>query len=241
MFLVFVADVCLYRNVSYNNFTGVVPVSRNFARFSPDRWTRNFSRIHWFCCHMCSCFSFSCTVSYIGNPLICGHWLGSICDPYPPKPRGIPHLELFPCSTFSFVKYLNHFASMLLSAVFSRTTIVCITLGFITLLSMIIVALYKSNPQKQFIIGSNKSTPHGSVLVLSTFLAFAVSCGFWLQVFFGVNRFFKARCASHGHGYPHVRRHNETHWGSEWEIHHWIWSFQHGVQMHFEEFPTNCN
>ncbi|KAK4480583.1 hypothetical protein RD792_013661 [Penstemon davidsonii] len=48
-------------NVSYNNFTGVLPVGRNFSRFSPD--------------------------SFIGNPLLCGHWLGSICDPFPKKSR----------------------------------------------------------------------------------------------------------------------------------------------------------
>ncbi|XP_011076298.1 LRR receptor-like serine/threonine-protein kinase ERL1 isoform X2 [Sesamum indicum] len=95
-------------NISYNNFTGLVPVGRNFSRFSPD--------------------------SFIGNPLLCGHWLGSICDPYPPKSR----------------------------AVFSRTTVVCITLGFITLLSMIIVAVYKSNQPKQFIKGSNKNLMQGS-------------------------------------------------------------------------------
>ncbi|KAL0304163.1 UNVERIFIED_CONTAM: LRR receptor-like serine/threonine-protein kinase ERL1 [Sesamum radiatum] len=95
-------------NVSYNNFTGLVPVGRNFSRFSPD--------------------------SFIGNPLLCGHWLGSICDPYPPKSR----------------------------AVFSRTTVVCITLGFITLLSMIIVAVYKSNQPKQFLKGSNKNLMQGS-------------------------------------------------------------------------------
>ncbi|KAK6135262.1 hypothetical protein DH2020_030983 [Rehmannia glutinosa] len=95
-------------NASYNNFTGLVPVGRNFSRFSPD--------------------------SFIGNPLLCGHWLGSICDPYPPKSK----------------------------AMFSRTTVVCITLGFITLLSMIIVAVYKSNQPKQFIKGFNKNTMQGS-------------------------------------------------------------------------------
>lgn len=94
-------------NVSYNNFSGLVPVGRNFSRFSPD--------------------------SFIGNPLLCGHWLGSICDPYPPKAK----------------------------AVFSRTTVVLITLGFITLLSMILVAVYKSNQPNHFIKGT-KSTMQGS-------------------------------------------------------------------------------
>ncbi|CAA0809520.1 LRR receptor-like serine/threonine-protein kinase ERL1 [Striga hermonthica] len=95
-------------NVSYNNFTGLVPVGRNFSRFSPD--------------------------SFIGNTYLCGHWLGSICNPYPPKSK----------------------------AIFSRTTLVCITLGFVALLSMIIVAIYKSNQPKQFIKGPNKCMMPGS-------------------------------------------------------------------------------
>ncbi|KAL3837926.1 hypothetical protein ACJIZ3_022517 [Penstemon smallii] len=99
-------------NVSYNNFTGVLPVGRNFSRFSPD--------------------------SFIGNPLLCGHWLGSICDPYPNKSR----------------------------AMFSRTTVVCTTLGFITLLTMILVAVYKSNQPKLFIKSSNKNAQGSSKLVV---------------------------------------------------------------------------
>ncbi|KAL3647422.1 hypothetical protein CASFOL_008390 [Castilleja foliolosa] len=95
-------------NASYNNFTGLVPIGRNFSRFSPD--------------------------SFFGNPLLCGHWLGSICNPYPPKPK----------------------------AMFSNTTAVCIILGFIALFSMIIVAVYKSNQPKQFIKGSNNSSTQGS-------------------------------------------------------------------------------
>ncbi|PIN11810.1 Serine/threonine protein kinase [Handroanthus impetiginosus] len=95
-------------NLSYNNFSGLVPLGRNFSRFAPD--------------------------SFIGNPFLCGHWLGSICDPYAPKSK----------------------------AMFSRTTVVCITLGFITLLSMILVAIYKSNQPKYFIKGSNKSIMQGS-------------------------------------------------------------------------------
>ncbi|KAG8381449.1 hypothetical protein BUALT_Bualt06G0123100 [Buddleja alternifolia] len=99
-------------NISYNNFTGLLPVGRNFSRFSPD--------------------------GFIGNPLLCGHWLGSICDPYPPKSK----------------------------AMFSRTTVVCITLGVITLLSMIIVAIYKSNQPTHFIKGSNKTLQGSSKLVV---------------------------------------------------------------------------
>ncbi|KAL7146447.1 hypothetical protein ABFS83_06G041800 [Erythranthe nasuta] len=107
-------------NFSYNNFTGLVPVGRNFSRFSPD--------------------------SFIGNPLLCGHWLGSICDPYPPKPK----------------------------AIFSRTTVVCIALGSVTLLSMIIVAIYKSNQPKQFIKGSNKSTMQGSTKLVVLHMDMAI-------------------------------------------------------------------
>lgn len=88
-------------NISYNNISGVVPPGRNFSRFSPE--------------------------SFVGNPLLCGNWLGSICDPYAPKSK----------------------------AIFSRTAVVCITLGFITLLSMIIVAIYKSYRPKQYVKGSN--------------------------------------------------------------------------------------
>ncbi|KAH7537922.1 hypothetical protein FEM48_Zijuj03G0144200 [Ziziphus jujuba var. spinosa] len=88
-------------NVSYNNLSGIVPPMRNFTRFSPN--------------------------SFIGNPLLCGNWLGSICRPYAPKSR----------------------------AMFSRAAVVCMTLGFITLLSMIIVAVYKSNQQNELKIGSS--------------------------------------------------------------------------------------
>ncbi|KAG0513341.1 hypothetical protein BDA96_10G093600 [Sorghum bicolor] len=40
-------------NVSYNNLAGVVPADNNFTRFSPD--------------------------SFLGNPGLCGYWLGSSC------------------------------------------------------------------------------------------------------------------------------------------------------------------
>ncbi|KAL6530198.1 LRR receptor-like serine/threonine-protein kinase erl1 [Orobanche hederae] len=95
-------------NASYNNLTGLFPIGRNFSRFSPD--------------------------SFIGNPLLCGHWMGSICDPYSPKSK----------------------------AMVSKATVVCITLGFIALLSMIVIAVYKSNQPNQFIKGSNESLMQGS-------------------------------------------------------------------------------
>ncbi|KAG2715710.1 hypothetical protein I3760_03G090600 [Carya illinoinensis] len=87
-------------NVSYNNLSGAVPPMRNFSRFSPD--------------------------SFIGNPLLCGNWLGSICGPYVAKSRVLS----FP-------------------ALFSKAAVICMTLGFITLLSIVIVAVYKSNQPKQ--------------------------------------------------------------------------------------------
>ncbi|KAL6911574.1 hypothetical protein ACP4OV_000379 [Aristida adscensionis] len=40
-------------NVSYNNLAGIVPTDNNFSRFSPD--------------------------SFLGNPGLCGYWLGSPC------------------------------------------------------------------------------------------------------------------------------------------------------------------
>ncbi|KAJ8752913.1 hypothetical protein K2173_008648 [Erythroxylum novogranatense] len=85
-------------NFSYNNLSGILPPIRNFSRFPPD--------------------------SFIGNPLLCGNWLGSICGPYVPK-----------------------------SGVFSRAVVVCLTLGCITLLSVVIVAIYKSKQQKHLMEG----------------------------------------------------------------------------------------
>lgn len=99
-------------NVSYNNLSGVVPPMRNLSRFSPD--------------------------SFIGNPLLCGNWLGSICRPEMPKPK----------------------------ALFSRAAVVCMTLGFITLLSMVIVAIYKSHQPNELITGSSKIGQGSSKLVI---------------------------------------------------------------------------
>ncbi|KAI4351883.1 hypothetical protein L6164_006188 [Bauhinia variegata] len=90
-------------NVSYNNLSGVVPSLKNFTRFSAD--------------------------SFIGNPLLCGNWLGSICGPYVPKSR----------------------------AIFSRAAVVCLVLGIITLLAMVIIAVYRSSQSKHLIKGSSKT------------------------------------------------------------------------------------
>ncbi|EPS66497.1 hypothetical protein M569_08274, partial [Genlisea aurea] len=91
-------------NVSYNNLTGTIPDAKNFSRFSPG--------------------------SFVGNPFLCGRWLGSICNPYPSRSsRGL----------------------------FSRTTIFCIALAIITLLSMISVTVYKSRLTKNdALMGSGK-------------------------------------------------------------------------------------
>ncbi|KAL2324457.1 hypothetical protein Fmac_023515 [Flemingia macrophylla] len=88
-------------NLSYNNLSGVVPSMKNFSRFSAD--------------------------SFIGNPLLCGNWLGSICGTFVPKSREI----------------------------FSRVAVVCLTLGIMMLLSMVIIAFYRSSLSKQLKKGSS--------------------------------------------------------------------------------------
>ncbi|KAH1152145.1 hypothetical protein AAZX31_16G180000 [Glycine max] len=90
-----------FLNVSYNNLSGVIPLMKNFSRFSAD--------------------------SFIGNPLLCGNWLGSICDLYMPKSRGV----------------------------FSRAAIVCLIVGTITLLAMVTIAIYRSSQSTQLIKGSS--------------------------------------------------------------------------------------
>lgn len=91
-------------NVSYNNLSGIIPPIRNFSRFSSN--------------------------SFIGNPLLCGNWVGSICGPSVTKTR----------------------------VMFSRTAVVCMVLGFVALLVMAAIAVYKSNQRKQQLItGSRKS------------------------------------------------------------------------------------
>ncbi|KAL0533302.1 hypothetical protein IC582_030115 [Cucumis melo] len=90
-------------NLSYNNLSGTLPPMKNFSRFEPN--------------------------SFIGNPLLCGNWLGSICGPYMEKSR----------------------------AMLSRTLVVCMSFGFIILLSMVIIAVYKSSPSKQLVKGSGKT------------------------------------------------------------------------------------
>ncbi|XP_066376088.1 LRR receptor-like serine/threonine-protein kinase ER1 [Miscanthus floridulus] len=57
-------------NVSYNNLAGVVPADNNFTRFSPD--------------------------SFLGNPGLCGYWLGSSC-------RSTGHREKPPISKVAII------------------------------------------------------------------------------------------------------------------------------------------
>lgn len=67
--------------------------------------------------------------SFLGNPMLCGNWWGSSCG-------------------------LNVHGSKVL---ISKAAIVCMILGFVTVLSMIFVAIYRSNQSNQFIKGSNKT------------------------------------------------------------------------------------
>ncbi|XP_023753325.1 LRR receptor-like serine/threonine-protein kinase ERL1 [Lactuca sativa] len=99
-------------NISYNNISGVVPPTRIFSRFPPD--------------------------SFLGNPMLCGNWLGSICDPYSTKSK----------------------------VLFSRTTIVCMTLGFVILIAMVTLTILKSNKSKQYITEANKGVQGPPKLVI---------------------------------------------------------------------------
>ncbi|OVA07732.1 Protein kinase domain [Macleaya cordata] len=68
--------------------------------------------------------------SFSGNPLLCGNWLRSCCGTYSEEPKGIA----------------------------SRAAVVLITLGCITLLLMVVVAIYRSNQSNIFFMkGSNKT------------------------------------------------------------------------------------
>ncbi|KAK9070344.1 hypothetical protein SSX86_010745 [Deinandra increscens subsp. villosa] len=89
-------------NVSYNNISGVVPPNKIFSRFPAD--------------------------SFLGNPMLCGNWLGSICDPYSPKQR----------------------------VIFSRTAVVCMTLGFVVLVAMVALAIIRSSKPRQYMMEPSK-------------------------------------------------------------------------------------
>ncbi|CAN8251910.1 unnamed protein product [Cochlearia groenlandica] len=98
-------------NVSFNNLSGVVPLMKNFSRFAP--------------------------ASFVGNPNLCGNWVGSTCGPSLSKPRG-----------------------------FSKVYVICIALSFITLLCMLFIAVYKSKHQKEIIKGSSKQVEGPTKLVV---------------------------------------------------------------------------
>ncbi|XP_020526028.1 LRR receptor-like serine/threonine-protein kinase ERECTA isoform X2 [Amborella trichopoda] len=50
-----------FLNVSYNDLVGDIPVGNNFSRFPPE--------------------------SFLGNPGLCGYWVGSPCHPYHSRPK----------------------------------------------------------------------------------------------------------------------------------------------------------
>ncbi|KAG7538879.1 Leucine-rich repeat-containing N-terminal plant-type [Arabidopsis suecica] len=97
-------------NVSFNNLSGIIPPMKNFSRFAP--------------------------ASFVGNPYLCGNWVGSICGPFPK------------------------------SRVFARGAVICIVLGVITLLCMIFLAVYKSKQQKKILKGPSKQADGSTKLVI---------------------------------------------------------------------------
>lgn len=77
--------------------------------------------------------------SFRGNPMLCGgNWLGSICNPYAAKSK----------------------------ALFSTAAVTCLALGFVTLLSMVLVAIYKSGQSRRIMKGSNKGLQGPPKLVI---------------------------------------------------------------------------
>ncbi|GAB2249926.1 hypothetical protein Droror1_Dr00013285 [Drosera rotundifolia] len=99
-------------NVSHNNLSGAVPVAKNFAQFSSD--------------------------SFIGNPLLCGNWSGSICGPAVVRPK----------------------------AFFSKAAIVSLSVGIAALVLMAIIAICKSNQAKQITEASSKPIQGAPKLVI---------------------------------------------------------------------------
>ncbi|KFK27954.1 hypothetical protein AALP_AA8G452900 [Arabis alpina] len=98
-------------NVSFNNLSGIIPAMKNFSGFAP--------------------------ASFVGNPYLCGNWVGSICGPSLPKSR-----------------------------VISKAFVICIVLGSITLLCTILFAVYKSKQQKKIFKGSSKQSEGSTKLVV---------------------------------------------------------------------------
>ncbi|KAL0447345.1 UNVERIFIED_CONTAM: LRR receptor-like serine/threonine-protein kinase ERECTA [Sesamum latifolium] len=87
-------------NVSYNNLVGYIPTGNNFSRFSPD--------------------------SFIGNPGLCGYWLGSSCH----QPRPAERVSI------------------------SKAAILGIALGALVILLMILIAACRPNNPKSIMDGT---------------------------------------------------------------------------------------
>ncbi|KAK9103525.1 hypothetical protein Sjap_020779 [Stephania japonica] len=99
-------------DLSYNNLSGDVPPTKNFSRFPPE--------------------------SFIGNPLLCGNWYGSLCGPYAQQSK----------------------------AVISRAAVVCIALGCFALALMVVLAIYRANQDNQFMKGSSGAIQGSPKLVI---------------------------------------------------------------------------
>ncbi|KAJ4897444.1 LRR receptor-like serine/threonine-protein kinase ERL1 [Raphanus sativus] len=106
-------------NVSFNNLSGIIPQMKNFSRFAP--------------------------TSFLGNPYLCGNWVGSICGPSLPKSR-----------------------------VFSKAIVICIVLGIITLLCMILIVVVRSKQQKEIIKGSSSKQAEGSTKLVILHMDMAI-------------------------------------------------------------------
>ena len=80
-----------FRNLSYNNLSGVIPSMKNFSWFSADRYCKISSCFHWFffIFYLSMTLTRGTFYSFLGNSLLCGDWLGSKCRPYIPKSRGV--------------------------------------------------------------------------------------------------------------------------------------------------------
>ncbi|KAL0407654.1 UNVERIFIED_CONTAM: LRR receptor-like serine/threonine-protein kinase ERECTA [Sesamum radiatum] len=87
-------------NVSYNNLVGYIPTGNNFSRFSPD--------------------------SFIGNPGLCGYWLGSSCH----QPRPAERVSI------------------------SKAAILGIALGALVILLMILIAACRPHNPKSIMDGT---------------------------------------------------------------------------------------
>lgn len=159
-----------FRNVSYNNLSGIIPPIRNFSRFSSNRYAKTLVHSFWN-------FDFCIDYSYLHQL----HWksttvwkLGRInMWSFGDKGQRYFNLNLSvifcyfmidPCFVYMIIGRIK-FRTLCLPnelscfpVMFSRTAVVCMVVGFITLLVMAAIAVYKSNQQRQQLItGSRKS------------------------------------------------------------------------------------